>query len=72
MAKRHYKYFYAAIGAFIGILIGSIVPKLIFKVNSALYDRRGLEVILEGYLGGVRFAETATDEVMIVAYDYNA
>lgn len=37
-----------------------------------MYDRKGLEKILEGYLGGVKFGETATDEVMIVAYDYNS
>jgi patatin-like phospholipase/acyl hydrolase len=71
-AKRHYKYFYAGVGAILGILIGMIIPKLIYKVNSAMYDRKGLEEILEGYLGGVKFAETATDEVMIVAYDYNS
>ena len=71
-AKRHYKFFYAAIGAFIGIIIGNIVPALIYKVNNALYDRSGLEEVMKGYLGGVRFSEITMDEVMITAYDYNS
>jgi len=37
-----------------------------------MYDRKGVEKILSNYLGGVRFAEITTDEVMIVAYDYNS
>jgi len=60
------------VGAILGIILGTTVPKLVFKVNSALYKRDGLELLMKDYLGGARFGEALTDELLVVAYDYNS
>lgn len=71
-ARRHYKYVYAGLGALIGIVVGMVFPALIYKVNSALYKRDGLEELMIEYLGAAKFNEIMTDEMLMVAYDYNS
>ena len=54
------------------MVLGTILPKLVYKVNSALYKRDGLEVLMKDYLGDATFQEIMTDELLVVAYDYNS
>lgn len=58
--------------AIIGILLASIIPQLIFKLVGARYNRFKLEELMKDKLGAAGINEALTDEILIVAYDYNS
>jgi patatin-like phospholipase/acyl hydrolase len=56
----------------LGIVLGSTLPQGIKALNSSLYKRYKLEKLMGLYLGDNSFDNLLTDELMVVAYDYNA
>ena len=61
-----------ALGVFIGTLISFIFPNLFSFLDGALYDRTQLEGLMLELIGERYVKEALTDELMIVAYDYNS
>jgi len=61
-----------AIGVVIGILTGIFLPMAFSQLNSSLYKRSNLEKIMDDYLGAYNVEDVLTDEILIVAYDYNS
>jgi hypothetical protein len=59
-------------GLTVGVLIGSILPKLIYTLTHSLYSRSSLDNIMKNLLGKYKISEALTDELMIVAYEYNS
>lgn len=61
-----------AVGALVGIILGVKIPVLIHKLLNAKYSRKSLDKIMEVLVGKYRIDETLSDELLIVAYDYNS
>ena len=59
-------------GLFVGLFLGLFVPKLVNKVTHSAYNRASLDDIMKTLLGDFRIKETLSDEVLLVAYDYNS
>ena len=67
--KKHIFIFFVT---FLGIMLGLILPKKIDRLNHSNYDRSSLDTIMVNLLGQYNITETISDEVLIVAYDYNS
>ena len=72
MRKRSCKYAVFLSFILIGLIISYGVPALIFKLQSARYNRHKLELLMEDCLGEANLTDAITDELLIVAYDYNS
>lgn len=72
MRKRSFKWVVFIVFIFLGIIISYGVPALIHKLSSARYNRLKLEKLMEECLGEANITDAITDEVLIVAYDYNS
>mmetsp|Transcript_4126 Transcript_4126/g.6982 ORF Transcript_4126/g.6982 Transcript_4126/m.6982 type:complete len:291 (-) Transcript_4126:43-915(-) len=57
---------------FMGLILGVQLPALVNKVNNSLYSRDQLDNIMKTLLGEHRLEDVLTDEILIVAYDYNS
>ena len=57
---------------FVGALLGIQVPALVNTLNHSLYSRTQLDNIMKDLLGDFRVDQVLTDEVLLVAYDYNS
>jgi len=60
-----------ALGIFLGAILTSISYKIYFKVGMAKYSRASLDNIMKDLLGAHDFNEILTDELLIIAYNYN-
>jgi len=60
------------IGLLLGIVLGIFLPMGFNQLNSSLYKRDNLEDIMDDYLGAYNVKDALTDELLIVAYDYNS
>lgn len=60
------------LGIAIGAIIGYIFPAIVNKLSNSLYDRANLEKIMLDFLGDSDFSHVLTDELLVVAYDYNS
>jgi len=61
-----------AAGLFLGLIFGLSIPYLYSKVNNSSYNRASLDKIMKDLLGDFNIKDTLSDEVLIVAYDYNS
>ena len=66
------KWFVFGFGIFVGIVMGSFLPFLYTKLTNASYNRAGLDGIMKNLLGEYHIKDVLSDEVLIVAYDYNS
>ena len=61
-----------AIGCFIGLILGMTVPRGIHTLNNSKYSRASLDKIMKVLVGKHLISDALTDELLIVAYDYNS
>ena len=61
-----------ALGLILGAVIGTVLPSLVNKLTHSLYSRTSLDSIMKTLLGSYTIDQVLTDEIMIVAYDYNS
>jgi hypothetical protein len=57
---------------FIGMLIANTVPALIYKLAHSKYNRASLDNLMKQLLGEFHLEQAITDELLVVAYDYNS
>lgn len=55
-----------------GFLIAQIIPALVYKLAHSKYSRASLDKIMVDYLGEANIKDAVSDEVLVVAYDYNS
>jgi hypothetical protein len=55
-----------------GYLLGNGIPSIINKLSKASYDRASLENIMKNLLGDYYITDALSDELLIVAFDYNS
>lgn len=60
------------LGLILGGLIGYFTTDLMFELTKSTYDRSFLDAKLKDYFGTHTVNDALTDEVLIVAYSYNA
>jgi patatin-like phospholipase/acyl hydrolase len=56
----------------IGGFIGYSAPYIANFLSVAMYDRSSLDAIMHEFLAGIYLPDAITDDVMLVAYDYNS
>jgi hypothetical protein len=56
----------------IGILFSNVVPPLIYKLMHSKYSRDSLDNIMRELLGEYHINQAISDELLVVAYDYNS
>ena len=56
----------------IGLAAGVVVPSNIYKLHKGLYSREGLDKMMNQYYGDKNVSDALTDELLIVAYEYNS
>lgn len=54
-----------------GFLGYFLMPKL-YSASKSSYSRKGIEGVTEKLLGHVNITDALTEEVVIIAYDYNS
>ena len=70
--KNSYKkWIMMGFGFMVGSLVGYTFPQGINLMNNSLYKRESLEQIMEDYLGYANVKDAMTDELLVVAYNYN-
>ena len=61
-----------SVGLIIGALLGYYVPLGLYKLTRSTYDRRTIDNLLTDMFGQYRMEDALTDEIMTIAYSYNA
>jgi hypothetical protein len=56
----------------IGLGAGYYIPKYSYKAANGLYSREGLDKLMNETYGDKTVEDALTDEVLIVAYEYNS
>ena len=59
------------VGTMIGFVVGWYLPLAINLLSNSLYGRDSLEQIMDDYLGHANIKDAMTDELLVVAYNYN-
>ena len=70
--NRPKKWVVFAIGLLIGFILGIEIPKWSSFLLNAKYSRGSLDQIMKDLLGAYNVKDALTDELLIVAYDYNS
>ena len=53
-------------------MVANVIPSLIYKLAHSKYSRESLDNIMKELLGDFDIEEAITDELLVVAYDYNS
>ena len=72
MRNRFKKWVVAMIGVVIGITLGLAIPGIYKVLSNSLYDRKAIEGLMDELIGRKNISAAMTDELLIVAYDYNS
>jgi len=70
--NRPKKWALVGVGLAIGACLGLWIPDIYKFATNTLFDRSGIESLLEDYLGGKNITQTLFDDMLIVAYEYNS
>lgn len=70
--RRPLKYAVALVFLLIGLLIANILPGTLNFLFGARYNRYKLELLMFEKLGAAGIQDILTDEILVVAYDYNS
>ena len=70
--SRPKKWALVGLGLAIGACLGLWIPDIYKFATNTLFDRSGIESLLEDYLGGKNITQTLFDDMLIVAYEYNS
>ena len=71
--ENHWKkWIVVAIGVCLGAILGKVVPLTINKLLNPLYSREKLDETMRDLLGKNYMDQALSDEVIMVAYDYNS
>ena len=60
------------LGIVIGIFFGVEIPKVTNMVGSSKYSRNSLDNVMKTLLGEYKFSDALTQELLVVAYEYNS
>jgi len=71
-ANRSKKWLICGIGLFIGAVLGLALPGIYQFLTNSLYDRSAIEGLMENLIGKRNISEAMTDELLLVAYEYNS
>ncbi len=66
------KWIIFAIGLLLGAIAGYFLMPSMLAVTKSSYDRSGIDSICKDMMGEVKVTDALTEEVAIIAYDYNA
>jgi len=66
------KYVIMTIGIVLGIILGIVIPSVATTLTHAQYSRKSLDNIMKELLGKYHVKDALSDEVLMVAYDYNS
>lgn len=66
------KWLVTAIFILFGVVVSFLLPPLIFKLMNSKYSRASLDNIMMELLGDANIEDAITDELLVVAYDYNS
>ena len=55
----------------LGFFIGGFLPWITNLLSNSLYDRKNIDKIMMDYLGAEKFDNILTDELLVVAFEYN-
>ena len=72
LAGRNRKWIVTFVGVLLGVILGFGVPTIWNKLGNALYDRSAITNLMNELIGVYHVKDAITDEVCIVAYDYNS
>lgn len=61
-----------ALSIFLGMLVAQVLPPLVYKLAHSKYSRASLDNIMQELLGDAHINDAITDELLVVAYDYNS
>ena len=70
--NRYKKWVVTLLGVLIGSILGLAIPGIHTILTNSLYERKAIEGLMEELIGGKNISEAMTDELLIVAYDYNS
>jgi patatin-like phospholipase/acyl hydrolase len=56
----------------VGLILGIKIPALVNMLTHSSYSRASLDNIMQTLLGKYHIEQSLSDEVLIVAYDYNS
>jgi len=70
--QRSLKWVVVIIFFFIGLTLGYEVPKITNMLTSSKYSRKNLDIMMKKLLGEFGFDEALTQELLVVAYEYNS
>ena len=71
LAGAYKKWYVMLIGALLGLYLGLKLPAVAHMVMSAKYSRHSLDDIMKVLVGKSKIEDALSEEVLIVAYDYN-
>lgn len=71
-AQKIKKYFVFALGLIIGLILGIKIPSIVNMLTHSSYSRVSLDNIMQTLLGKFHINQSMTDEILIVAYEYNS
>ncbi len=56
----------------VGLLLANFLPPIVNLLLGSRYNRVKLEALMKDKLGDAGFNDVLTDEILVVAYDYNS
>ena len=65
------KWVVVAVGLLLALVLGIKLPPVWFMATHSKYRREGVEAVMQAKIGGKNFDQILTDELLVVAYDYN-
>jgi hypothetical protein len=72
MKNRYKKWLVCLLGVFIGCSFGLGFPLIYKSLSNSLYDRAAIEGLMHELIGTKNISSAMTDELLVVAYDYNS
>lgn len=72
MEKKGRKWVAMLFGGIIFCILGWFLMPMMFRLTKSNYDRTGIESICEEMFGNVKIRDAITNEVNIIAYEYNS
>ena len=61
----------ASVCLILGVVIAFPLSTAVFRANVALFSRAGLDAAYDEFIGDTLISQAITDELLIIAYDYN-
>jgi len=70
--SRHKKWMVCFVGILLGCLLGYAIPTIQSMLTSSLYDRSSMDALMDFLLPTGHVKDALSDEIMLVAYEFNS